>query len=108
MFLATMYGGIGVGALYDISRMLRRSFGAGRGVSATIDAFFWCTVTAGLLALLRWADSGLLRAYMLLGVACGWGLYELAASPIIMAVYGLARRFWRRFSQTGLMRKVLK
>lgn len=108
MFLATVYGGIGIGLLYDGNRILRRALHAGRGVSAAADVVFWLAALALMAALLYWAESGTLRAYMLLGFACGWGVYELAISPLIQAAHRFLLRQWQKLKQTPFGKRMMK
>ncbi len=104
VFLATVYGGLALGLLYDIARIVRIALGAGRMATMVVDALFWAVAGAVMFAAIWYAGAGDLRAYMLLGFACGWALFELALGRAVMAVFRLLRKLaaWLAKTRVGV------
>ena len=73
--MATVYAGLAAGVAYDMLRLLRLFFHAGKLLTAVFDILFWI-VAAGMVAIAA-ALSGEegLRFYLLLGTLCGMLLW---------------------------------
>lgn len=107
-FLATMYAGVGVGILYTMNRMIRLALHAGRIATAIIDTLFWLAAAAVMVYCLYWAESGVIRSYMLLGFLCGWVLFDLALSPLLMKVFRVVLKIGKWIAGTSLVRKIMR
>jgi spore cortex biosynthesis protein YabQ len=107
-FLAAVYGGIAIGALYDLCRMARDAMRAGHGATMAVDAVFWLLAGAAMFATLWYAGLAELRVYMLLGFACGWALYTIALSRVVMAIYRLVKKMLARIADTRFGKRLLK
>jgi len=83
IFLATVYGGLATGLLYDALGAARRAFKLGPLATGALDFLFWLA-GAGLLALsIALSGGDGLRAYMLLGFAAGAVLYAAGVHRLI-------------------------
>jgi len=83
VFLACVYGGLGMGLVYDALRIIRAVFKNGNLVTAAADLVFW--IAAGGIA--AWvaltANDGEIRLYMPVGYATGFLLFRAAVSPVL-------------------------
>ncbi|MGN1250762.1 MAG: spore cortex biosynthesis protein YabQ [Candidatus Spyradocola sp.] len=93
VFLAMVACGAAAGVLYDLLRLARA--GGGRGAWLP-DALF--ALAAGALLFLAMARVQLpgLRAYVLLGAAVGWFLYDASVSRFFHYLGAKLRGFWRK------------
>jgi len=111
IFMATVYGGIVAGVLYDVYRMLRRILHAGRIVTALFDALFVLCALGVVVAVLYTVNSGELRAYSFLGFAIGFFIYIIGISCflrfIIQKAYGKIkkRRGGEKAEQTNIAKR---
>jgi spore cortex biosynthesis protein YabQ len=74
-FLGALYGGLVIGILYDLFRLLRLPFHKHRLVTGVIDALFYAS--AGVIAALTllYVNSGAPRVYLFAGLALGAFVY---------------------------------
>lgn len=85
-FGITLIGGIAMGVVFDLFRVLRSS-GHPRGILSWIsDVLYWVSVTPVVAGLLLHANYGELRFYVLLGIALGLVLYFTVCSPLVLEV----------------------
>ena len=93
VFLAMVLCGAAAGALYDLLRLARAADGRGAWLP---DALF--ALAAGALLFLAMARVQLpgLRAYVLLGAAVGWFLYNASVSRFFHYVGAKLLGFWRK------------
>lgn len=84
VFLATVYGGMILGIVYDISRAFRMIVKPGKWFVAILDLAFWAFATLLSFLMLYRVDSGELRLYTFIGLALGWGLYTLTVRDMIV------------------------
>jgi spore cortex biosynthesis protein YabQ len=77
--------GLGVGALYDLLRLLRRHM-RGRVLGHALDLLFWAAVTGVLFLYAIAATGGQVRIYVLLAVFGGAVLYFLTLSPWVLSL----------------------
>ncbi|GHU71551.1 hypothetical protein FACS1894184_18520 [Clostridia bacterium] len=100
IFLATVYGGLMVGLLYDVFTVLAQALGGHKTVTGALDLVF-ALAAAGVFALTMALSGGDgLRGYMLLGFGCGAILYavglHLAMASVAAAIARTVRRAgWR-------------
>ena len=92
VFVWMMIAGMLAGLLYDGFDLIRCIFRMGAGMTALLDAL-WGMVSGVLLAvMLVIANRGQMRAFVLLAVAAGFGLYRAAASrPVMHLARGVGR-----------------
>lgn len=95
-FGLTIVGGIAMGVLFDLFRVIRKGAGR-RGLWATVlDVTYWVLATPMMIAVLWRANHGELRFYVVLGVGIGSLLYNALVSPFVVEVlsalwYGTGR-----------------
>lgn len=85
-FLIFILNGILIGLLFDIFRILRKSFKTPDTLTILQDIFFGITSGAILLYSIFKFNNGELRIYILLGVLIGISVYILAFSKIFIKV----------------------
>lgn len=110
VFLAMLYGGLAAGIVYDLARGVRRLLHAGPVLTGVLDLLFGvlaCLPAALLVA--AFSREGL-RAYMLLGMACGLLLYLAGVSRLLRflgrTLCGAVRRLARTRAGAWLRRVV--
>ncbi|MFT9496171.1 spore cortex biosynthesis protein YabQ, partial [Anaerosolibacter sp.] len=87
VFLATMYGGILIGFIYDLYRILRLIFKPKKMATFIQDLIFWIVISGVAIVVLLFSNSGQLRFYTFLGFAIGSILYNrLLSSTIISTI----------------------
>lgn len=64
VFLATFYGGIIIGFIYDLYKIYRSLLKPRKIIAVLQDLFFWCVVTIIALAVLLYSNNGELRWYI--------------------------------------------
>lgn len=90
IFCCAIYGGLIIGAVYDMLSLARKWLRERKAICVVLDILF-CILTAALiLAVLFYAASGQIRIFSLLGFMAGFALY----------MAGL-RRLWR-----GIARRI--
>jgi spore cortex biosynthesis protein YabQ len=87
IFMATVYGGIITGIVYDVYRMLRRALKAGRAVTAIFDILFTVCTLAIVAGVLYAVNSGEIRAYTFLGFALGFLSYIVGISFFLKYIF---------------------
>lgn len=92
VFSYTVYGGIMIGILYDIYRVLRGIKRREHLISSVWDAIFLTAVLFVVIWAIFSSNYGDLRAYIFLGFAVGFLLYEKILSRIIVAIFTFAKR----------------
>jgi hypothetical protein len=96
IFLATVYGGLMVGLLYDAFALLGFALGGHRTLTGALDLLFWLAA-AGVFALTMALSGGDgLRGYMLMGFACGGTLYAAGFHRAMVGVASTIARTVRR------------
>jgi spore cortex biosynthesis protein YabQ len=96
IFLSTVYGGIIIGFIYDLYRMVRRIIRPGKIGTGIIDLLFWLTVFLLSFALLLYVNDGEIRLYHLFGFILGGGAYMLILSPLVMVLFNIIYRTLKR------------
>jgi spore cortex biosynthesis protein YabQ len=82
IFLATVYGGIILGLIYDIYRGIRIMFNRKKAITIIFDVLFVLSalvISAGVLYIV---NSGELRLYTFIGFVLGFALYMVGLSPL--------------------------
>lgn len=87
IFMATVYGGLIAGIIYDVYRSLRRVLHAGKAVTAVFDILFSLCALAIAAGVLYTVNKGELRAYTFLGFALGFAIYIVGISHFLNYVF---------------------
>lgn len=86
LFYIFLLTGILIGLLFDIFRILRRSFKTSDVITLIQDVLFWL-IAGGIFAYTVFKfNNGEIRSYVLLGVAIGLGIYLIAFSKTFIKI----------------------
>ena len=88
-FLLFILTGISIGILFDIFRILRRSFKTIDFITYIQDFLFWILAGVILLYSIFSFNNGELRAYIFIGVIMGVILYMLILSKYFIKICGV-------------------
>lgn len=86
LFLIFTINGIIIGLLFDIFRILRRSFKTSDGITYIQDILFWILTGFILLYSIFTFSNGEIRFYMFLGVFLGCLIYMLLFSKYFIKI----------------------
>ena len=84
IFLATFYGGVVIGFMYDIYRIYRNMIKLNKIIAIIQDVLFWISISIVAISVLLYSSDGKLRGYSLIGFILGALLYNLLLSRIIV------------------------
>lgn len=84
LFLIFVVNGIVIGLLFDIFRILRRSFKTSDFITYIEDILFWILTGLTILYSIFVFNNGEIRLFMFLGIAIGITMYMLMLSSIII------------------------
>lgn len=83
ILLASVYGGLLLGLLFDLYRFVRGVLRFGKGITTIGDIIFWILGIVLILSVMYKSNSGLIRVYQLLGFVSGVALYFRFLSGIV-------------------------
>lgn len=86
LFLVFTINGIIIGLLFDIFRILRRSFKTSDGITYIEDILFWILTGFILLYSIFTFSNGEIRFYMFFGVFLGCLIYMIAFSKYFIKI----------------------
>ena len=75
ILLASIYGGLLLGLVFDIYRFFRNTFKFGKVTTVIGDIVFWTAGLILILIIIYRSSSGLVRVYQLLGFSMGMVAY---------------------------------
>ena len=78
--------GAGLGAIFDIFRVIRFYANKKKTVTLISDVFFWSIAVIALLAFVLTVSGGKMRWYVLFGIFCGGFVYVSALSEIVFRI----------------------
>ena len=84
ILLATMYGGIFIGFIYDIYRIFRGFFTPKKIATMIQDFMFWCIIFIVAFYVIIFSNEGAIRYYNFLGFILGSILYQFILSKIVI------------------------
>lgn len=96
VFLATMYGGILIGFIYDLYRIFRAIFKPKKIATLIQDFVFWIVISIVATTVLLFSNSGQLRFYTFLGFMMGTILYNRLLSRVVITAVVSILRFLRK------------
>lgn len=99
LLAASLLFGIVLMMLYDIFRILRRMVRHGPALMAAEDIIYWLLCAIGIFAMLYQENDGLLRWFVLAGVAIGMLFENAVISPVIVRLLVKVLRVWLKFFQ---------
>ncbi|QEK11085.1 spore cortex biosynthesis protein YabQ [Crassaminicella thermophila] len=86
VFLATLYGGIIIGFIYDLYRIFRCIFKPKKLATIIEDLIFWIVISITAVSVLLFSNEGQLRFYTFLGFFAGVLLYNRILSNFIIKI----------------------
>jgi spore cortex biosynthesis protein YabQ len=92
VFLFTVYGGIIIGILYDIYRVLKGSRRGDRFITSVWDVLFLAAAVIVVLWAVFSSNYGDIRAYVFIGFIVGFFLYDKILSRIALEVFLFVKR----------------
>lgn len=95
LFLIFILNGMFIGILFDIFRILRRSFETPNFVTSIEDAIFWIGAMASVLYTLFVFNNGEIRGYIFIGLFLGIALYMLILSKFIVKISVIIITFFK-------------
>ncbi len=84
IFLATIYGGILIGLIYDLYRIIRGIFRPKKIATIVEDLIFWIIIAITAFFVLLFSNDGQLRFYTFLGFGIGATMYIWILSPYVV------------------------
>lgn len=84
LFLIFVINGVIIGLLFDIFRILRKSFKTSDIITTTEDILFWIITGIIILYSVFVFNNGEIRFFMFIGIFLGVGLYMLLLSHYII------------------------
>lgn len=92
VFMFTVYGGIIIGILYDMYRVLKGPRRGDRFITSIWDILFIAAAMLVVLWALFSSNYGDIRAYVFIGFIVGFFLYDKILSKIALAVFLFVKR----------------
>lgn len=108
IFLATVYGGLAVGLLYDLLSALRHGFRMGPFATGLVDFLFWLGAAVILALTIGLSGGDGLRGYMLLGFASGFLVYAAGIHTLLKALGRLLARWTAPMRSAAAKRRTAK
>lgn len=106
ILLATIYGGIIIGFIYELYKVFRNLFRPKKLATNLQDMFFWSIITCVAFYVLIFSNNAQLRVYNFLGFLVGGLLYHYVLSkPISKVLYfliGVIKNFFHDLWQLTL------
>lgn len=97
ILLATIYGGILIGFIYDLYKIFRRIFHPQKIATVIQDFLFWLMISLVAFYVLIISNQGALRFYNFLGFIIGALAYTFFLSEIVSNTILLILRIIKRF-----------
>ena len=102
LLLASLCFGAALMMLYDIVRIFRYIVKHGTILMAVEDILYWLLCAVGIFAMLYQENDGLLRWFVLGGVAVGMLLENSLVSPFVIRIFVRVIRAWLKIIQKML------
>ena len=82
VFAFSVYGGLIIGLIYDLLRLIRRVFHTKKILTIILDVLFWLLATSVGLLVLFLSSSGRMRFFPFLGYILGFAIYMVGVSSL--------------------------
>ena len=86
-FLYALYGGIVLGLIYDIGRVIRYTFHDWKPLTLIIDLCYWAIGAVLVFLVLYVTTYGQIKVFILLGMLCGFILYLIGMSRFVIFIF---------------------
>ena len=97
ILLATMYGGIIIGFIYDLYRIFRGLLRPKKIATMIQDLIFWCLISIVAFYVLVFSNQGAIRFYNFLGFILGAILYQSILSKFVIKGLTFLLRMLKNF-----------
>ncbi|SET22485.1 spore cortex biosynthesis protein YabQ [Natronincola peptidivorans] len=97
ILLATIYGGILIGFIYDLYKIFRKIFNPKKIATLIQDFLFWLIISVVAFYVLIVSNQGALRFYNFLGFVIGAATYTFFLSEIVTNAILFVLRILRSF-----------
>ncbi|MCC5911243.1 MAG: spore cortex biosynthesis protein YabQ [Clostridiaceae bacterium] len=97
ILLATIYGGILIGFIYDLYKVFRGIFHPTRIATVIQDFLFWLIISVVAFYVLIMSNQGVLRFYNFLGFVIGAVVYNLFLSHHVIRAIRFVLRIIKKF-----------
>lgn len=87
IFYLTLYGGIAIGLLFDLYRVLRANFKIVKKISFVFDVIFWILITIVVFITINLLERFDLRYYHFVALFLGFALYYNTISKYIFSIF---------------------
>ncbi|MDL2289454.1 spore cortex biosynthesis protein YabQ [Clostridia bacterium OttesenSCG-928-F22] len=101
VFAFSVYGGLIMGLLYDVFRLPRRIFHAGRTSTAILDCLFWLSACAVGIIILFLSSDGKLRVFPFIGYILGFFIYLSGISSLFWWIVKKIKNKFKKPFQNG-------
>ncbi len=91
--LSCIFGGVVLGADFDLLRAMRRTLGTGRAASALLDLLFWLSAALIVYLCIYFSNDAQLRWFEFVGFGVGFAVYMRFFCKICMPVFCAAVAF---------------
>lgn len=92
VFMFAVYGGVIIGVLYDIYRVLKGSKRGDRFITSIWDALFLLAALLVVMWSIFSSSYGNIRSYVFIGFVVGFFLYDKILSRIAVALFEFIKR----------------
>lgn len=103
VFLMAICFGAALGVVYDVFRVFRVAVPCNRAAVFAQDVFFWLLCAVSSFIFLLYVNTGVVRAFVLLGELVGATLYYVTLGAMVMRsaklIVGALRRLFRFFGR---------
>lgn len=96
-FYATIYGGLIIGLLFDMYRVIKSNFKVFKYISLVFDALFWILVTLVIFVTVDAIESFELRYYHFVALFIGFVLYYNTISKLVLTIMNKIISFITKF-----------
>ena len=96
-FYATIYGGLIIGLLFDMYRVIKSNFKVFKYISLVFDALFWILVTLVIFVTVDAIESFELRYYHFVALFIGFVLYYNTISKLVLTIMNKIIYFITKF-----------
>lgn len=86
LFLLFIINGLIIGILFDIFRIVRKTFKNGIVLTSIEDIIFWILTGIIILYSIFVFNNGIIRGYMFLGIFSGFSIYMLTFSKFFIKI----------------------
>ena len=96
IFIIFIFNGIIIGIIFDLFRILRKSFKTSFFITSIQDIIFWLITGIIILYSIFFFNNGIIRGYIFLGIFFGLIFYMLLLSKIFININVIIINFFKK------------